>query len=447
MAYGVQPMPVVMHGPVQLVDKRPVSRQVRTFLSHLEGMISEGEDILTYDVHNPNEPNIAKVEAGATEDIAELRQLLEQSRIVAQKAEMLYGVAANYRTTTIVDSQLTSRERELTNSKAEVSMLTSELSMYRERVRLLSDEVSSLQGQLAPVDLQQRVESLEAALQNVTEEAARSNVRCLELERVLAERDQQLEEAAPRLERGTELEQLVEKLQNELSSAAEKQAEQLAEAQSRIFDLEQRLDTLSSETSNAQARKLELEHEVAELRNVESQHLSQITSLEVQITEARSREHQMAARLDDSSKELMQTKVELEHTDTMRRSAEGFASRQLQTQRRQSTQPPQRRGSRATRSSVSSASSNTRWSTIPEAYREVMLEVERVGWDNMDWAGGFTLLHWAGKHDHADLCRWCIKRGANAFAKDDFGHTPADYAREQGSSAALGELDQSPQWF
>eukprot|EP00913_Durusdinium_trenchii_P020275 g19048.t1 len=41
---------------------------------------------------------------------------------------------------------------------------------------------------------------------------------------------------------------------------------------------------------------------------------------------------------------------------------------------------------------------------IPEAYLRVMQQIDQIGWDKMCWGRGFTLLHWAAKHDRADLC-------------------------------------------
>mmetsp|Transcript_19005 Transcript_19005/g.44330 ORF Transcript_19005/g.44330 Transcript_19005/m.44330 type:complete len:779 (+) Transcript_19005:83-2419(+) len=71
--------------------------------------------------------------------------------------------------------------------------------------------------------------------------------------------------------------------------------------------------------------------------------------------------------------------------------------------------------------------SHLRGGTMPDAIRTALDEVRRHGWDRMRWNGGFTLLHWAAKHDHQDLYQELLELGADAEAMDHSGRTAMDY--------------------
>lgn len=81
---------------------------------------------------------------------------------------------------------------------------------------------------------------------------------------------------------------------------------------------------------------------------------------------------------------------------------------------------------------------------IPDAYVKVMEQIDRIGWDKMQWARGFTLLHWAAKHDAADLVARFMAQGADPHHKDDTGKDAFDYAREKGSRNAEMQLRMPP---
>ncbi|CAE7225546.1 invs, partial [Symbiodinium pilosum] len=91
---------------------------------------------------------------------------------------------------------------------------------------------------------------------------------------------------------------------------------------------------------------------------------------------------------------------------------------------------------------ASSTASNGQSGGIPAAYVRVMQQIDLIGWEKMHWARGFTLLHWAAKHDRADLCELFLWYGADPEHQDDQGHSALDYARirEPQASAALGSL-------
>ncbi|CAE7501080.1 invs [Symbiodinium sp. KB8] len=78
---------------------------------------------------------------------------------------------------------------------------------------------------------------------------------------------------------------------------------------------------------------------------------------------------------------------------------------------------------------VSAAASNQQHLGIPAAYVRVMQQIDLIGWDKMQWARGFTLLHWAAKHDRADLCELFLWHGADPEHRDASGHSALDYAR------------------
>jgi len=93
-----------------------------------------------------------------------------------------------------------------------------------------------------------------------------------------------------------------------------------------------------------------------------------------------------------------------------------------------------------TESTISAAESRS----IPEAYMKVMEQIDQMGWHQMQWARGFTLLHWAAKNDHPELCARFLFQGADPSVKDDSGRSALDYAKAYGSDAALAELERGP---
>lgn len=90
------------------------------------------------------------------------------------------------------------------------------------------------------------------------------------------------------------------------------------------------------------------------------------------------------------------------------------------------------------RSSVESAKA------IPEAYVKVMEQIEKIGWEKMQWARGFTLLHWAAKNDMPDLVARFMYQKGNPNHRDDNGRSAIDYARDHVARAALARLSQGP---
>jgi len=81
---------------------------------------------------------------------------------------------------------------------------------------------------------------------------------------------------------------------------------------------------------------------------------------------------------------------------------------------------------------------------IPEAYIKVIEQIDTIGWDKMQWARGFTLLHWAAKNNRADLCAKFMRQGADPEQQDDSGRTAIDYATDNNSADALEMLETGP---
>jgi len=78
---------------------------------------------------------------------------------------------------------------------------------------------------------------------------------------------------------------------------------------------------------------------------------------------------------------------------------------------------------------------------IPEAYLEVIKQVDEYGWDSMEWSHGYTLLHWAAKNNYGSLCVRFMSQKADPELRDDRGESAMDYAAEFGSRRALAHLE------
>merc|ERR1719219_1219971 len=79
-------------------------------------------------------------------------------------------------------------------------------------------------------------------------------------------------------------------------------------------------------------------------------------------------------------------------------------------------------------------------SSLPAAYLDVMQQIDRSGWDKMQWANGFTLLHWAARSGDLELCRRFLSQRADPNHRDDAGRSAVDYAQAGGHTAAIAEL-------
>jgi len=77
---------------------------------------------------------------------------------------------------------------------------------------------------------------------------------------------------------------------------------------------------------------------------------------------------------------------------------------------------------------------------VPETYVKLMEQSEQLGWDNVKWNNGYSLLHWAAKNNLAELCGRMMAQGADPFQKDSHGKDSYDYALEFNSRAALAQL-------
>ncbi|CAE7282819.1 Ankrd55 [Symbiodinium pilosum] len=99
--------------------------------------------------------------------------------------------------------------------------------------------------------------------------------------------------------------------------------------------------------------------------------------------------------------------------------------------------PAQRRRSDA---GLRRKSMRRRSSLMPEAYLPVLEQIDELGWENMQWTRGFTLLHWAAQNDQPMLVQQLFAKGADPLQTDDDGRTALDYARESGSRAVVEAL-------
>jgi len=81
---------------------------------------------------------------------------------------------------------------------------------------------------------------------------------------------------------------------------------------------------------------------------------------------------------------------------------------------------------------------------IPAQIMQTIQLIDKNGWDHMNWKEGYTLLHWAAKHDMDDLCDRFMFQGADKYAQDVHGRTPIDIARQHNSFAALEQLERGP---
>merc|ERR1712151_1259574 len=76
-------------------------------------------------------------------------------------------------------------------------------------------------------------------------------------------------------------------------------------------------------------------------------------------------------------------------------------------------------------------------SSLPPAYLSVMDKIDQVGWQQMRWEGGFTLLHYAAKNNNAELCTRFLAQNADPRHRDDKSKNALVYARESSGTAAL----------
>jgi len=65
---------------------------------------------------------------------------------------------------------------------------------------------------------------------------------------------------------------------------------------------------------------------------------------------------------------------------------------------------------------------------LPAAYKQVLVNIHKVGWRGMKWKEGFTMLHWATKKGKLDLCEYLVQLDADPSASDSSGATPISMA-------------------
>lgn len=82
---------------------------------------------------------------------------------------------------------------------------------------------------------------------------------------------------------------------------------------------------------------------------------------------------------------------------------------------------------------------------LPDHYKEQVQEVERIGWDAMDWSeseecAGVTLLHWAAKKDLVLLFQYLVSKRADPQQCDGNGRDARKFAEEYDSREVLALL-------
>ncbi|CAK0883972.1 unnamed protein product, partial [Prorocentrum cordatum] len=80
---------------------------------------------------------------------------------------------------------------------------------------------------------------------------------------------------------------------------------------------------------------------------------------------------------------------------------------------------------------------------LPRTYQELLHQIERFGWDRMQWKDGFTMLHWAADKGQERLCLYLTRLGADLRARDGRGRTPLDCALAAGHRGAAQVLQGS----
>jgi len=71
-------------------------------------------------------------------------------------------------------------------------------------------------------------------------------------------------------------------------------------------------------------------------------------------------------------------------------------------------------------------------SSIPQAYLQLLEQIETTGWTSVTWKNGYTMLHWAASKGHADLCRYLMELDADPLMHDKQNRTPMDIANNAG---------------
>jgi len=66
-------------------------------------------------------------------------------------------------------------------------------------------------------------------------------------------------------------------------------------------------------------------------------------------------------------------------------------------------------------------------SNLSPEIEKAVRAIQQVGWDNVKWGGGWTVLHWACQHRRTDVIEFCKRFGASMNVLDDKGFTPEHY--------------------
>ncbi|CAE8611081.1 unnamed protein product [Polarella glacialis] len=144
---------------------------------------------------------------------------------------------------------------------------------------------------------------------------------------------------------------------------------------------------------------------------------------------------------------LRRKTVELEDASTSRRRTPELANGNSRRHTAELADDPQRSYSRGRTSLESLESLLVRFPNeadrLPKGYVGVIHQIDEVGWDQIPFAKGFTLLHWAAKNRCPGLVSHFLARGADPRKSDDAGRNAVDYARDSGSQETLAAL-QSP---
>eukprot|EP00397_Hematodinium_sp_SG-2012_P003081 GEMP01003089.1.p1 GENE.GEMP01003089.1~~GEMP01003089.1.p1 ORF type:complete len:1314 (-),score=402.40 GEMP01003089.1:473-4414(-) len=81
-------------------------------------------------------------------------------------------------------------------------------------------------------------------------------------------------------------------------------------------------------------------------------------------------------------------------------------------------------------------------SMLPERNLEYLEQVERAGWNSVQWDNGYSLLHWCSKRGFTDICMYLVDLKADVGLVDSNGKNALDYAREKGHYDLCSSLDE-----
>lgn len=260
-----------------------------------------------------------------------------------------------------------------------------------------------------------------------------------------AEQLRDAEQQAKLLRRSQELEK---QLAEALTTARDQERAERAALQGRLQMALRQAERAAEERDEQQRRAKEQERLRAEAYSLRDEYAEEIGALKAQVLNLQGRlgclsAGQAASQAVGEAARLREAAASDRSPSRARSPMPAAASAASSPARVRSASPSAASPSAASRArstSPAGAAGEAPVDGLPADYVEVLRQIERKGWKAVDWERGFTLLHWAAKHDRAQLCEWLLWQGADAFAPDASGQRPVDYARSNKSDEAMAAL-------